>query len=110
GGYPVGIRSRNLVLDGFNLVTALRDLRLSQFGSWSADLADFLMQPVRWLSGRERSDSFVRDDLQPALWECATLGKSLAQKLMRRHGERGDRRGGDSSRGPVAVQESQALN
>ena len=81
--YPAGVRSRNFVLDGFNLFATVRDLRWNQTGTWIAALGDFLTQPIRWLSGRERSDSFVRDDLSPALWECATLAKSLSQKLTR---------------------------
>jgi predicted ATP-grasp superfamily ATP-dependent carboligase len=81
--YLVGIRSRNLVLDGFNLIAAVRNLRWGDLGPWFADLGDFLMQPIRWLSGRERSDSFVGDDLRPALWECATLMRSVGQRLPR---------------------------
>lgn len=81
--YPVGARGRNFCLDGFNLLTGLGNLRMGQIGAWLADFADFLTQPIRWLSGQERSDSFVKDDLWPALWECSTLPRSLGQKLKR---------------------------
>jgi predicted ATP-grasp superfamily ATP-dependent carboligase len=81
--YLVGIRSRNFVLDAFNLFTGARNLRWNQIGTWSGDLADFITQPVRWLSGKERSDSFVRDDLSPAMGECSMLVRSFSQKLTR---------------------------
>lgn len=78
--YAAGVRSRNTVLDAFNLLANLRRLRRGQFGDWVKEFGLFLAQPVGWLTRRERSDTFVLDDLRPALWECATLGKSLAQK------------------------------
>jgi predicted ATP-grasp superfamily ATP-dependent carboligase len=101
--YPAGIRSRNLMLDGLNLATTLRGLRWSQLGAWSAELGDFLAQPIRWLTGRERSDSFVSDDLRPALWECAVLLKSLRQKLERGQAGGVGRRLGDRLRQIAAV-------
>jgi hypothetical protein len=81
--YQAGVRSRNLVLDGFNLLSGVRDLRWQQIGPWITDLMSFLSQPLRWLSGQERSDSFVRDDVSPALWECATFLRSFSQKRTR---------------------------
>jgi predicted ATP-grasp superfamily ATP-dependent carboligase len=81
--YLVGIRSRNLILDGFNLIAEVPNLRSGNLGPWVADLGDFLMQPIRWLSGRERSDSLTSDDLRPALWECAMLLQNVSQKLRR---------------------------
>ncbi len=81
--YQPGIRSRNLVLDGFNLVTSLRDIRRSGVGAWFADVGDYLTQPVRWISGRERSDSFVKDDIRPGLSECGQLFEDLGQKMAR---------------------------
>src|SRR4051812_41132709 len=82
--YRLGVRSRNLVLDGFNLLAGLRDLRGGSIRARGAELADFLTQPVRWLNGQERSDSFVSDDLRPALWECATLCGTVGQTLTRK--------------------------
>lgn len=96
--YPVGIRGRNLGLDGFNLFSGVRHLRWGQFGTWIADLGDFLTQPIRWLSGRERSDSFVSDDIRPALWECAMLFKSLGQKLTRNRNPEPHRRRSEKAR------------
>jgi predicted ATP-grasp superfamily ATP-dependent carboligase len=95
--YPAGIRSRNMVLDGFNLFGSLRNIHAGQIGSWIADLGDFLAQPARWLSGRERSDSFVRDDLRPALWECAILLRSLNQKLIRNRNLEPERRSSEQA-------------
>lgn len=96
--YQVGVRSRNLMLDGFNLFSGIRNLRWGQFGTWIADLGDFLTQPIRWFSGRERSDSFVSDDLRPALWECAILLRSLSQKLTRNRNPQPNRRRSEKAR------------
>ena len=90
--YAVGITGRNLVLDGFNLIAGLRDPRRGRIAAWIGALGDFLAQPIRWLSGQERSDSFVRDDLRPALWECALLLKSVGEKLRRNQKPEPDRR------------------
>ena len=90
--YLVGIRSRNFVLDGFNLFSGLRDLHRGELGTWLANLGVFLAQPMRWLSGRERSDSFVSDDLRPALWEFAALSRNVAQKLTRNRNPEPNRR------------------
>jgi predicted ATP-grasp superfamily ATP-dependent carboligase len=96
--YAVGVRSRNLVLDGFNLFVSIGRLSWGEIGTWIADFGDFLTQPLRWLSGRERSDSFVRDDLRPALWECAILFKSLGQKLTRNRNPQPSRRRSEKAR------------
>ena len=90
--YPLGVRSRNLVLDGFNLISSAHNLHRGGVGTWFGDLGDFLTQPIRWFSGRERSDSFVSDDLRPALWECVTLLSSVSQKLKRNQNPKPDRR------------------
>lgn len=81
--YREGIRARNLLLDGFNLFERVRRLRRNQIGTWLADLGSFFMQPVGWMTGSERSDSFVIDDMRPGLWECLTLVRSIGQKLSR---------------------------
>jgi predicted ATP-grasp superfamily ATP-dependent carboligase len=90
--YACGIRARNFVLDGYNLFAALHHVRRGEIASWIADIADYLTQPIRWATGQERSDSFVRDDLRPAVWECALLCKSVSQKLMRTRGPEAARR------------------
>ncbi len=81
--YAAGIRGRNLVLDAFNLFKGIRDLRRDNIATWIGDLGDFLMQPIRWLSGHERCDTFVMDDLRPGMWECLMLVRGISQKLMR---------------------------
>ncbi len=90
--YTVGVTSRNLVLDGFNLVAGFRRLRSEQVGAWIADLGNFVTQPIRWIRGRERSDTFVSDDLRPALWECAVLLRSLIHKRTRNRNPQLNRR------------------
>lgn len=90
--YATGIRSRNFVLDGFNLV---RGLQRSTLGAWLGELARYLTQPLGWLTGRERSDSLVVDDLRPAISEWATLLKSVGQKLTRGRAEPLARRRGE---------------
>jgi predicted ATP-grasp superfamily ATP-dependent carboligase len=73
-GYEVGVRSRNFLLDGYNLLKRLRQIRPANVIPWLVDAGDFCLQPLRWLTGKERSDTFVADDIRPALWEClATL-------------------------------------
>lgn len=81
--YEPGIRSRNFFLDGLNLLRRARHLAAG--GAWLKDVGDFLAQPAGWLTGRERSDSFVLDDLKPGLWECATFAGAIARKFARRH-------------------------
>jgi predicted ATP-grasp superfamily ATP-dependent carboligase len=81
--YPAGIRARNLVLDGANLFSSVRRLSSGELARRLNDIADFVSQPWRWMTGRERSDTFVRDDLKPALWECLTLYRTLAEKRRR---------------------------
>lgn len=74
--YRSGVRSRNLLLDAFNLVKAMRGMTPARLLPWCADAADFMLQPLRWISGSERSDSIVADDLRPALQEfTAAFGK-----------------------------------
>ena len=79
--YPVGVRSRNFMLDGLSLLGNLRHLRPGEFGNWCRHVGDFLLQPYRWMTGREYSDSIVGDDLGPALWECLLVARMLARRL-----------------------------
>jgi len=81
-GYPPGIIGRNFGLDGRSLFFGPGG-SLQQVGAWATDLASFAAQPVRWLTGHERSDTFVRDDLRPAFAECAVLARSAVRKLSR---------------------------
>lgn len=76
--YKAGVRSRNLLLDGNNLLKRLRRINLSNAIVWLSDAGDFALQPLRWLRGTEFSDSFVLDDLKPALWEFTLLSAKIA--------------------------------
>ncbi len=81
--YAYGVRSRNLVLDGLNLVASVRRLHRKDIGAWLNELGRFLMQPIGWLTGRERSDSFVLDDMRPGFAECVMLLNNMRQKMVR---------------------------
>ena len=93
--YTCGVRSRNVVLDGLNLVASFGRLHWNEIGAWLVESGRFLMQPVGWLTGRERSDSFVLDDTRPGLAECAMLITSIRQKLVRRRHVQLARRGSE---------------
>ncbi len=77
--YAAGVLSRNLLLDGFNLLRRIPQLRVATFGGWLSDAGGFALQPLRWLSGRETSDSFVLDDLKPAFWEFTEIARKLSR-------------------------------
>jgi hypothetical protein len=81
--YQAGIRVRNLLLDGFNLIKRLRHLPARRFGSWIVGLGDYLTQPIRWLSGAERSDTFVLHDIRPGFQELIKLGQNSGNMLTR---------------------------
>jgi predicted ATP-grasp superfamily ATP-dependent carboligase len=81
--YPSGIRSRNAVLDGMNLFKSIGRLGSKDIGNWISEFGKFLLQPLFWLTGRERSDTFVRDDLRPAFAECAMLARSIKERIAR---------------------------
>jgi predicted ATP-grasp superfamily ATP-dependent carboligase len=73
--YALGIRARNFTLDGFNLLKELRRLDSGTIVPWMTGVADFCLQPLRWATGSERSDSFVADDMAPAFAEILTVLK-----------------------------------
>ena len=81
--YALGIRSRNFMMDGKNLVKNLKQTRAAGIVAWLLDVGDFALQPLRWLSGRERSDSFVGDDLAPAFAEFGLLFTKLKKPKSR---------------------------
>jgi predicted ATP-grasp superfamily ATP-dependent carboligase len=81
--YEDGIMSRNLTLDALNLISDLRRLKRGELGAWLRAVASFMTQPLRWATGQERSDSFARDDLRPALRECTQLIRTLLEKRSR---------------------------
>jgi predicted ATP-grasp superfamily ATP-dependent carboligase len=96
--YPVGITSRNIVLDVHNLVADLKRRKGRATGTLLHALASFVVQPLLWMSGRERSDSFVRDDLSPAFAECGQLFRTIAEhRRWRRSGKLERRRGAQAA-------------
>lgn len=106
-GYRSGVRSRNIILDGFNLLGSLRRLPPGGIARWLLGVGDFLLQPVRWVTGREHSDSFVTDDFAPGFAECGTVFRSLIHRTNR--GARLQRRSDRpvaSDAGPSAVRET----
>ena len=95
--YPAGIRSRNFLLDGRNILSNACNSSRSELAGIMVDVADFVTQPVRWATGKERSDSIVVDDLMPALWEFATLFRTLSQRQTRNRNSQLLRRRGESA-------------
>ena len=81
--YREGAVSRNLMLDGVELLSRLGKLRRHSALPWCRDVGGFLLQPLRWLTGAERSDSFVRDDLRPAFGEIAAVLRQLLHRKRR---------------------------
>ena len=79
--YKAGVRSRNLVLDAYNIYKQAREATLRSVPGLASDAIDFLLQPVRWIAGTELSDSFVSDDLAPAVAEFVQLPRQLMQKI-----------------------------
>ena len=80
--YRAGIRSRNTLLDGFNLLKASRQRRFKSLGAGLAAWADYFAQPIWWALGREHSDSFTLDDPVPGFVEIWDLFKRLARPNM----------------------------
>jgi predicted ATP-grasp superfamily ATP-dependent carboligase len=75
--YPAGRRSRNLLLDGKNLITSMHELGIAGAPEIARGLLDFLLHPALCLAGREASDSFVADDPLPGVLECFGLVREL---------------------------------
>jgi predicted ATP-grasp superfamily ATP-dependent carboligase len=65
--YRTGVLSRNFLLDGLNILRQFRRDK-SALGLMS-NVGDFVLQPLRWMTGKEVSDGFVRDDMSPGLAE-----------------------------------------
>lgn len=80
GRYLAGVRSRNTLLDGFNLIKATRQRRFESLREGLAAWADFLAQPIWWAVGREHSDSFTVDDPLPGFAEILDLCKRLVRR------------------------------
>jgi predicted ATP-grasp superfamily ATP-dependent carboligase len=71
--YAAGVRSRNFLLDGLNI---LREVQASRsIGKFLIDMGDFALQPLRWIAGHETSDGFVLDDAKPGFQELSRVFK-----------------------------------
>lgn len=89
--YRAGVRSRNVLLDGANLLNATRHGRIESLGAGLAAWADYFAQPIWWIIGREHSDSFTFDDPAPGLAEVWDLLKRVARHdTSSRNGRLGD--------------------
>lgn len=79
--YRVGVRSRNLVLDGYNI--AMRPFQAPRVSPmrWSLDFLDYLLLPLRLATGGEHSDSLVLDDVGPGLWEFLAVPAGIVGKI-----------------------------
>jgi len=84
--YVVGIRSRNLILDGKNVLASAYRSGVAGVPRFLWDLLNYIAHPVFCLVGREVSDSLVADDPMPGLAEFANLGPALARRWKARHG------------------------
>jgi predicted ATP-grasp superfamily ATP-dependent carboligase len=82
GTYDLNVRSRNVVLDGFNLLAGIARLRIRDAFGWMQEACLFLAHPLLWMCGIERSDSFVWDDIRPGLYEASALLKSSWRRLV----------------------------
>ena len=82
--YAVGVRSRNILLDANNLLKLLRQGGSGGFYGWFREAADFAVQPLRWIAGRETADSFSMTDMKPALRELLHAVKVLTRPISRK--------------------------
>ena len=71
--YRIGVRGRNALINAYDIL-----LRTSEEGAGSAlrtagSLANFAFQPVGWITGKEFSDTFVWDDVEPGFRELLAI-------------------------------------
>ena len=89
--YRAGVRSRNTLLDGYNLLKATIAMRFDSVMELLTSWADYVCQPLWWILGREHSDSFTIDDPAPGFAEIWRFFKDLAvPKKSKRNGRLGD--------------------
>lgn len=83
-GYPAGTRARNFVINAYD--TLIRDTRAGYFPlkHMVRDLLDLASHPILLLLGKEKSDSFQRDDLRPAFAELFLLPGQVLIGLVRK--------------------------
>lgn len=77
--YKSGYKSRNIILDGYNILKA--KVRGQPFLPWMADLGGYLLQPFGWIFGKQVNDAFVSDDLLPGFAEFRKLPSGVMRKL-----------------------------
>lgn len=81
--YRLGLRCRNFLRDLNAIVMGLRS-RSASLPRTALRLTGFALQPVNWLLGRERSDTFVADDLRPAFAQIFRAGTIASNRAQRR--------------------------
>ncbi len=77
--YADSVRSRNVLLDANNLLKQL--IRQGRHGifNWTLDVVDFCVQPLRWITGKEKPDTIDIDDPIPALKEFLSVFQRTAR-------------------------------
>jgi len=85
--YPNNVGARNFAINAYDVL--LRDTRFNfvSFKNLLRDLFDLASHPVLLLSGREKSDTFQRDDLRPAFFELLYIPRMIFARLARRRWE-----------------------
>lgn len=94
--YRVGLRGRNTLRDLHAILSGSkeprRELLRSPLIGKALRLGGFAAQPLSWLLGRERSDTFHLDDLRPAFAELFGAPAILSNHSWRRHNAESERR------------------
>lgn len=75
--YAENVRGRNLLINAYDILVRSSDGSLPSLLRAGVAALDFALQPLRWLTGAEKSDTFVADDLRPALRELSALPAAL---------------------------------
>lgn len=87
-GYAIGVRSRNILLDANNLIRQHRQSGVRGFVELCRDVFDFITQPLRWITGREKTDSFSFADMAPACREVSAAMQQVLAPLRVRFGHK----------------------
>lgn len=75
--YPENVRGRNFLINAYDILVRSSDGSLGSVARAALAAGDFTLQPLRWLAGAEKSDTFVVDDLRPAFRELAAAPAAL---------------------------------
>lgn len=89
--YRVGLRARNFLRD-LNAIVMTFGAGVAYWPRALLRLGGFLCQPIGWLLGRERSDTFARDDLRPAFAQLLMAGTTATNRAHRRANPKLERR------------------